>query len=433
MLTDIYKAFLNSSGVSTDTRTIEKDAFFVALKGGNFNGNLYAKQALESGAKYVLVDDKNIYKKEGNEQYILVDDCLTALQELANHHRKKMATPIIGITGTNGKTTTKELCKAVLETAFNVFATPGNLNNHIGVPLSLLQINAKHDVAIIEMGANHAAEIGELCAIAEPDFGIITNIGKAHLEGFGNQETILKTKKELFDWIVSKKGEFFYLQEEENIHNFAKGYYKSRAFSSQNESATFPFKIIPGITSSVKMENEEISSNLFGDYNANNIAAAISLGLFFNISIDKIKTGIQNYYPANNRSQIIKGKNTLIVDAYNANPTSMLKALQSFVQMDSEKEKWVIIGDMFELGQESEKEHESILAYLDQNTNSEAKIFLVGEHFHKHQSKFSEFNFFKNREDLEKYLEDFKEINNKLILLKASRGIKLEKIIPYFS
>ncbi|MCT4663994.1 MAG: UDP-N-acetylmuramoyl-tripeptide--D-alanyl-D-alanine ligase [Flavobacteriales bacterium] len=428
-LQTLYQLFLKSNGVSTDTRTITQDQIYFALKGDNFDGNQYVQKALDQGALVTIIDDENVKKEQFDKQIqvVLVENVLRTLQDLARWHRKQIAIPILGITGTNGKTTSKELCKAFFEKKLNVYATPGNLNNHIGVPLCLLELTSQHDFAIIEMGANHQGEIKELSEIALPDYGFITNIGKAHLEGFGSPEIIQKTKKELFDFIVDSGGFFFYNCEEEKVAEFAKEYYKSIPFSTE-ESVERKFKILPNIMATIEIDGKEIPSNLFGDYNAKNMAAAYFIGNFFDLDLDTFALAMKDYQPQNNRSQSQKtDKNHLIVDAYNANPTSMKLAVEAFLNSPV-THKVLILGDMFELGEGSSFEHIKILKILQESMNSNDQAFLVGEEFLKVKIAAQNLHFFESREFLQEFLST-NLLENKSILLKGSRGIGLEKII----
>lgn len=430
MLKTLYKLFLNSFGISTDTRDIKENQIYFALKGDNFDGNQYAEMALEKGALCVVVDDASVLINKQDKPYFLVSDVLDTLQRLAKYHRERLHIPVIGITGTNGKTTTKELMASVLSKKYNVFATHGNLNNHIGVPLSLLSITEEHDMAIIEMGANHQGEIGILCELAQPNFGLITNIGKAHLEGFESEFGILKTKKELFDFISNHEGTFFYNIEEQNIHDFAHGYDKLIAYSKVDKEGYVFYNIIQDkIASCIAVGDLVIQSHLFGDYNAQNIAAAYTIGQYFEVDVERIKEAIESYTPQNNRSQIlITDRNELIVDAYNANPTSLKLAVSQFLSLNK-AHKMLIIGDMFELGTYSEEEHHNIVELLHNNLDGFEMAYLVGEHFSKVNIKnIDKIKSYSKRLDLEEDLEK-EDISDKLILLKASRGIGLEQVV----
>ena len=421
---DLYKIFTKSSGVVTDSRKINKNCIFFSLKGANFNGNEFAKSAIENGAMCAIVDEKKYFHDKKN--YIYVEDCLDTLQKLANFHRNKIDAKIIGITGSNGKTTSKELINSVLKTEFITFCTKGNLNNHIGVPLSLLEISNETEFAIIEMGANHIGEIKLLSKIAEPNYGYITNFGKAHLEGFGSEEGVIKGKSELYDFLISGSGFIFYNSDDEKQNNILSEYNNKFGFS-QRES-DFNYTVIsdnPNIILNVK--NTTIESTLFGSYNIQNIVSAVSIGYYFGISIEKIKVGISNYISSNNRSQIVKkSSNKIILDAYNANPTSMTLAIQSFNKSDL-KNKILILGDMYELGKEEDKFHQEIIDYCESLVID--RVFLIGEIFSK--TSFTEkFISCKNYKELLDN-KDFKNIINSNILIKGSRGMQLEKIVDF--
>tara|TARA_R110002049_G_scaffold120471_4_gene274892 strand:- start:3805 stop:5130 length:1326 start_codon:yes stop_codon:yes gene_type:complete len=439
-LNKLYTAFLSSSKVSTDSRKIEKACIFFALKGDNFNGNQYAKTALEQGAKYVVIDEKidDIPK----EKHFLVKDVLSSLQDLARHHRKRLKTPIIGITGSNGKTTTKELLAAVLSKKYPVYFTVGNLNNHIGVPLSLLAINNTHELAIIEMGANHQDEIAFLSEIAAPNYGLITNIGKAHLEGFGGVEGIKKGKGELFDYIKQSEGKLFLNADSNELQEMARSrglkaitYGKNAqanlegSLESSNPFISFIWNwSYDGVATK---SNEPITSQLFGSYNYDNLLAAVCVGNYFGVNEKDINDALSSYQSDMNRSQIIeKESNTLYLDAYNANPTSMKAALESFAQLNSTKEKTLILGDMFELGEASFEEHLSILDLVVSLKLTNA-IF-VGKHFYQHSKTYPAFKFFEERQHLVDSNE-LKSINNSAILIKGSRGMALEKLLEFIS
>ncbi len=439
-LDKLYEAFLASKGVSTDSRKISEGSIFFALKGENFNGNVYAKSALDNGAKYVVIDEKQEDLPES--QFFLVKDVLVSLQELAKHHRKQLNLPIIGITGSNGKTTTKELLAAVLSKKFNLFYTKGNLNNHIGVPLSLLSIGEKHDMAIIEMGANHQKEIDFLSHIAQPNYGLITNIGKAHLEGFGGESGIKRGKGELFDYIKKSKGELFLNADSEVLQQMAKdrglkaityGKHVQANLEGSLESSNPFISFIWNWSydGTATKSDTPITSRLFGSYNYDNLLAAVCVGNYFGVEEQAINDALSNYASDMNRSQIMnKGSLTIYLDAYNANPTSMKAALESFAQLPSEKEKAVILGDMFELGETSHKEHHEILLLIDRLGLSDAR--LVGSNFYQFSSAFPNYHFFERRADLLESKE-LKTIENKAILIKGSRGVALEKLLDSFA
>lgn len=420
---ELHSIYLTCSTVSTDTRNIAQNSIFFALKGERFNANTFAQQALELGAKYVVIDEENYFI---DHRTILVSDVLTAMQELAKFHRNYLKIPIIALTGSNGKTTTKELIHAVLATQYNVKATIGNLNNHIGVPLTLLSFSEKTEIGIVEMGANHQKEIDFLCQIAQPDYGYITNFGKAHLEGFGGVEGVIKGKSELYGYLKdnNKKAlinidDTIQVEKSQGIETFS--------FSLENKAATYNFYDIEAEPlAKVLFNKSNIQSNLIGIYNAINICAAVSFGKLFSISDENCKLAIENYFPTNNRSQIIKkDTNEIILDAYNANPSSMLLALENFVKLDTSKSKVLFIGDMFELGEESLKEHQNIVNYLENNAQG-LQCHLVGNYFY--QCKNEDFNFYKTFEDLKEYLVA-QPIQNSYILIKGSRGMALERIL----
>lgn len=422
----LFDLFYRCSGVFTDTRKVLPDGLFIALKGANFNGNSFANEALLQGAKFAIVDEE-VYAD--NKNIIYVENTLVYLQKLANFHRRKFSIPFIGITGSNGKTTTKELIQAVLSSQYNTIATQGNLNNHIGVPLTLLNVNSNHEIAIIEMGANKPHDIAELCEIAEPTHGIITNIGAAHLEGFGNFDGVLKTKLELFDSIRFSNGDMIVNKDDEtlvkNILDNSKTHYYSiknhcelnGKIESLNACLNFYWTYETG-------DKQLVRTNLFGSYNCYNFLAAVRFGKLFNVPDEKINSSLENYMPSNNRSQITKTeKNTLLVDCYNANPSSMFSAIRSFADTDS-KEKLAIIGDMLELGKEADQKHTEVLKLLN---NFNIDYITVGQTFKLQKENNSIISFATNLELIE-YLKQ-KQLTNKFILLKGSRGIALEKCI----
>jgi len=418
---DIYEIFKKSNGVCTDTRKIEPNSVFFALSGENFNGNKFAKLALEKGASYTIIDEEEFAT---GTNIILVDNVLETLQKLANYHRKQFDIPFIGITGSNGKTTSKELINSVLSQHFKTYYTQGNLNNHIGVPLTLLSINEDCEIAIIEMGANHIGEIKSLCEITEPNFGIITNIGTAHIEGFGSKEGVKKGKSEMYDF-VSKKGKLIFTNNDDDVLNeISKKLIKYTYGKSDADCTASIQSIKPNIK--LKWNNSEITSNLYGEYNFYNILLAICIGQYFKVPKEKIINGIETYVSTNNRSQLIKTFGYKIyLDAYNANPSSMNVAINSFAS-NNDDDKLMILGDMLELGNISQSEHQNIV-----NKASEVNInsYFVGEEFNKVSNKFN-FKYFKNSEELIEYLETNK-IPSSSILIKGSRGIQLEKVAEY--
>jgi UDP-N-acetylmuramoyl-tripeptide--D-alanyl-D-alanine ligase len=422
---NLFQLFYQTSGVSTDTRKIKKDSLYIALKGENFDGNTFAEKAIALGAKYAIVDNKD-FTNESNIFH--VEDSLIFLQKLSNYHRKKFNIPLIGITGSNGKTTSKELINVVLSKKYKVLCTAGNLNNHIGVPLTLLNLTKEHQIAIIEMGANKPNDIEELCLIAEPNYGIITNVGKAHLQGFLSFEGVIETKSELYSFLKNNQG-IIVINGDDEILN-----YKANSF--QLEKLTYGTleenKIIGELIQlnpfvELKWKSADYSSpiiqtNLVGKYNFLNFLAAITFGTIFKVENEKINEAISNYVPTNNRSQVQKTeRNTLIIDCYNANPSSMRLALESFKEI-KHPNKLAILGDMFELGLESELEHKKIIDYCVEN---EIQFLTVGSFFKKQNS----YGFADTSETIERIKS--KELSNNLILLKGSRGIALEKIIEF--
>lgn len=416
----LHQHFLDSKGVATDTRKIGKDQLFFALKGDNFNGNTFASQALKMGAAYSIVDEKD----SDDENIILVNDVLETLQELATYHRNYLKIPIFAITGSNGKTTTKELIHAVLKKKFNTVATAGNLNNHIGVPLTLLSMKKETEFGIVEMGANHPGEIARLCEIALPDFGYITNFGKAHLEGFGSLEGVIKAKSELYDHLKSRE-KIIFLNSDDPIQNKLKEYERTFSFGSFDSDVAVKYQP-ENLTAGVMVEGKAYNSVLNGSYNAVNIAAAICIGLYFKVGADHIEKAVYSYVPNNNRSQVIKqGSTTFLMDAYNANPTSMRASLESFDKSPA-NEKLVILGDMFELGATSAEEHQEI-ATLAENLNFQ-KIILVGANFSKVKTDSARIKTFEKFEDLAGYIKSA-DLTSTQVLIKGSRGMALERIL----
>ncbi|MDN3596380.1 UDP-N-acetylmuramoyl-tripeptide--D-alanyl-D-alanine ligase [Zunongwangia endophytica] len=421
----IHRRFLTSSGVSTDTRNIKPNSLFFALKGANFNGNQFAEEALLKGAEIAIVDEE-IYARE-QENYILVDDCLKALQELATFHRQFLGIPIIAITGSNGKTTTKELLNAVLSKKYHTVATSGNLNNHIGVPLTLLQMDQTTEVGIVEMGANHQGEIEFLTELTLPDYGYITNFGKAHLEGFGSIEGVIKGKSELYQHLIDHK-KLLFLNLDDTIQKLHDSYSHIFTFGTSDDAAvTLDYNIHENKSefASFNFNKTNFKSQLTGQYNAFNAAAALTIGLYFKVPFEDIESAIATYTPSNNRSQIQKTKNnTLLLDAYNANPTSMLSALKNFKELPTELTKVVVIGDMLELGQYTTEEHQSI-ADICKDLKFE-KVYLIGAHF-KESITPTSFKKFETTEAFKSFLSK-EPISNSYILIKGSRGIALEKL-----
>ncbi len=420
-LKTIHQHFLKSSGLSTDTRKIFKNCIFFALKGESFNGNLFAHLDLNKGAQKVIVDEKAFHKN--TSETILVENVLLTLQELAKFHREFLGLPIISLTGSNGKTTSKELINAVLSQKFKTVATHGNLNNHIGVPLTLLAMNKETEMGIVEMGANHLGEIKMLSEIAKPDYGYITNFGKAHLEGFGSIEGVVKGKTELYQFLKKHNKKLFVNANDPKQMANSEGIDRITFGTPQSD---FDIKLLDSTHHLlVEFKGTKIQSNLVGTYNFANISAAIAIGAYFKVSSEEIKKGIEGYVPSNNRSQLMtKGTNTILMDAYNANPTSMMAALENFKQAKGEN-KIMFLGDMFELGKEAETEHQNIVDFLLENPFG--KVFLVGSNFFKTTKNASHINQFETFDELKKDIEDHPP-KNATILIKASRGMALERI-----
>ena len=422
---NIHHLFLKCNKVSIDTRNIQPNSFFVAIKGERFDANTFAKEALEKGASYVVIDNPKYYI---DDRTILVEDSLKALQELAKYHRQFLKLPIIALTGSNGKTTTKELINVVLSKKFRTIATVGNLNNHIGVPLTLLSFTKETELGIVEMGANHQKEIEFLCVIAQPDYGYITNFGKAHLEGFGGVEGVIKGKSEMYTFLKENHKSVFVNLDDE-IQNTKTINFKRITFS-QNETTANVYidSIVANPFVKIVTMDVEINSRLIGLYNANNINAAITIGNYFDISTNDIKTAIESYVPENNRSQLLmKSTNEIILDAYNANPSSMKVALENFIQLDKDN-KIVIIGDMYELGLESLEEHKAIVYFLKDNSSFECHF--VGKDFFSNKIQNANFHFYNTFDEFTQFLTSIK-LENKTLLIKGSRGMALERTLEY--
>lgn len=413
--------------IATDSRQIREECIFFALKGDNFDGNNFISDALEKGAVLAVTDNKKYYKKG---KTILVENVLTTLQEMSTYHRRKLKLPIIAVTGSNGKTTTKELIAAVLSQKFSVSYTQGNLNNHIGLPLTLLKIGKTADIGIVEMGANHRGEIYSLCKIADPDYGIITNIGKAHLRGFGSLEGIKKSKAELYKYISEKNGTIFLNNDDIVLKDLTANLQNVISYGRTGGDITgYPIFKSPYLHVNIRLPEKEvnIATKLTGLYNFENVMAAASIGNFFKISTAGIVKALQNYQPENNRSQIIKkGQLTIVMDAYNANPTSMQAAIESFVS-GFKYPKCLIAGDMLELGEYSNREHIKILELIKKHSFKE--VFLVGKAFKKASLNYP-YKSFANTASLCHYLFNNKIVNCS-VLIKGSRGIKLEQVLEY--
>lgn len=419
----LYSRFLLSNGVSTDTRTVEEGNLFFALKGPNFNANAYAEEALKKGASYAVIDDV-VYKK--GDRYILASDGLQALQELARFHRSRFKRKVLGLTGSNGKTTTKELINAVLSQKYITHATTGNLNNHIGVPLTVLHIHPQVEVAIIEMGANKLGDIKELCDIADPNHALITNIGKAHLEGFGSIEGVLRGKSELFDHIRKNGGTVFINSRQPMLKNMQKRFETPITFPEADDTYSIKFLGADPYVIFQAGDRPPVTTQLIGSYNFDNIAAALAVGQHFGVPIEKAEAAIAGYQPKNNRSQIVtKGSNTIIMDAYNANPDSMKVAIDNLKAMKAAN-KMVILGDMLELGAESETEHQAIGKQL--NEAGVGSILLCGPKMKGAHQASAGSKYFESRDQLIDYLKNNPPGDN-TILLKASRGMGIEKVL----
>ena len=419
----IHDKFLECVGVSIDTRKIQPNCMFVAIKGERFDANTFAKEALEKGASYVIIDNADYFI---NDRTILVPDSLIALQELSRYHRNYLKLPIIALTGSNGKTTTKELINVVLSAKFKTGATVGNLNNHIGVPLTLLSFNNETQIGIVEMGANHQKEIEFLCGIAQPDFGYITNFGKAHLEGFGGVEGVIKGKSEMYDYLSQNEKMAFVnledpiqVQKTENLKKFTFGFDKPQADINISGISADPLV-------AVVYNQQTLQSQLIGLYNANNINAAISIGKYFGVTDASIQQAIEGYVPENNRSQLIsRNTNTIILDAYNANPSSMAVAIKNWLQLPNPN-KVAILGDMFELGQESLPEHQQIVDSLLSHPN--VTVLFVGKDFYATRKETAHLHFFETYEALADYLSQ-KSFEQTQLLIKGSRGMALERAV----
>lgn len=427
-LEQLYELFLTNRNITTDSRIVKKNDLFFALKGDHFDGNQFAEKAITNGCAYAIIDNPE-YKKD--ERYILVDDVLETLQKLGNCHRKKLNIPILAITGTNGKTTTKELIAAVLNKKFKLCYTQGNLNNHIGVPLTLLAMDEKTNFGVVEMGANHMFEIKKLCEIAEPDFGIITNIGKAHLEGFGSVENIRKTKKELYDYLSEHSGKVFYNKSNPILTDIVEELaVQSVSFAGDYSKVSGEVQLSEQFLSvTVKINNTpvDIQTQLVGAYNLENILAAVAVGEYFNVPVKSIKEAIEAYVPKNNRSQFIKSNsNNIYLDAYNANPTSVELSLKNFVSL-KKPNACLILGDMLELGEEAAEEHKKVLRLID--NYSFDKIILVGSIYSSIYVKDDVLQF-ENVNEFKKWFTK-NEIKDSHILIKGSRGIQLETIVEY--
>ncbi len=423
LIEELYKLFLQYPSVQTDTRKLKTGDLYFALKGENFNGNQFAVQALEKGAAYAVVDEDI---NSTDKRIIKVDDVLQTLQQLAKHHRQQFTIPFIAITGSNGKTTTKELIHAVLSSHFKTYTTEGNLNNHIGIPLTLLKVKADAEIAVVEMGANHQKEIASYCTYTLPTHGLINNCGKAHLEGFGGIEGVKKGKGELYDFIRDTNGTIFINKDYEYLRKMSTGIHFQITYGTVNAETTGQLLISEPFLK-VEITSDEaigiIESHLVGDYNLPNVLAAVSVGQYFHVPAEKIKQALENYRPSNSRSQLIEsGTNKIILDAYNANPSSMKLAIENFARMHAEK-KVLMLGGMAEMGEASMEEHKEIIELIQQYKWD--AVVLVGGDYAKNEHPFINFN--TSAEAKEWFLEQHFEHAH--ILIKGSRSMQMEKVL----
>lgn len=422
-----YHTYIKGHPVTTDSRHIEDGAVFIALKGNNFDGNNFARPALDAGASCAIVDDPRYREEKG---CVVVPDCLKFLQEVAHYHRQQLHIPVLGITGTNGKTTTKELCHAVLSSRFRTIATQGNFNNHIGVPLTLLRMNETTEFGIVEMGANHPGEIKELCEIADPDFGLITNIGQAHLEGFGSYENIIATKNQLFEYVKQKNGKLFVNADDPLLLSLSNDQERITYGCSDSFLKGEIKQSIPYLVYALKTLKGDlyVRTHLIGGYNFDNAMAASCIGCYFGISPLDIQQSIEAYHPSNLRSQLIKTEqNTVILDAYNANPSSMKAALTNFKELPG-GDKVVILGEMRELGKHSAEAHRDILDLI--LPAGFTQILLVGNNFEHTDNKLNFIRYFQNTNELINWLKEHPIVSS-CVFVKGSRGNQLERIVEY--
>jgi UDP-N-acetylmuramoyl-tripeptide--D-alanyl-D-alanine ligase len=420
----LYNIFLQHPAVQTDTRKLKAGDLFFALSGPNFNGNQFVEQALAAGAAFAIVDE--ITDTSSNEKIIKVDNVLTTLQLLAKHHRQQFKIPFVAITGSNGKTTTKELLHEVLSTTYTTYTTAGNLNNHIGIPLTILKIKTDAEIALIEMGANHQKEIESYCQFTLPTHGLITNCGKAHLEGFGGEEGVRKGKGELFDYLRANNGTAFIMNDYQYLKEMSEGIATIKTYGTAAADITGAVKSSTGlleVTITKGAAVDTIKTQLVGEYNLPNVLAAVAVGKYFNVADEKIKMALENYTPSNSRSQLIeKGGNKIILDAYNANPTSMKAAIENFAKMDGGK-KILLLGGMMELGDESLQEHQAIISMID-NYKWE-KVVLVGGDYKKLQHNYINFE---NSLQANEWLTQ-QHFANTQMLIKGSRSMQMEKVL----
>lgn len=422
---ELYEKYLQTRSVSTDTRQIKNGSIFFALRGEKFNGNEFASQALEKGASVAVIDDP---AAQSGDATVLVDDVLRTLQDLASHHRRKLNIPVVGLTGSNGKTTSKELVNAVLSKKFRTYATKGNLNNHIGVPLTILSIDESIEMAVIEMGANHLGEIALLCTISQPTHGFITNIGKAHIGTFGGFENIIRAKSELYQYLLQHNGTVFINSQNEILANMAKRFKDPVMYPAKGDYYHCEFVSADPYVKLIAEGGDEVQTQLLGKYNFENIASALCIGKYFGVDAAEANLAVSQFVPGNMRSQVVtKRSNTIILDAYNANPSSMKAAIENLSAMKSDR-KVLILGDMFELEEEAEKEHQQIGKLIQQLGFNE--VYLCGNLMKVAQLEIPSAKHFGTKEDLIAALKENK-FNDSTILVKASRGIGLEAIVDY--
>ena len=422
LIETIYDTYKNNYKLTTDSRAVKPGMVYIALKGERFDGNQFAAQALKSGAAMAVIDNEK-YLIDGDDRIVLVQSGLKTLQELAKHHRKNLNIPVIALTGSNGKTTTKELISVALTTRYSLHVTVGNYNNHIGVPLTILGATPDHELMILEMGANHQGEIRDLCHIGLPDVGLITNIGKAHLEGFGGVEGVIKGKSEMYTYLKETGGTIVYNSDDPLLTKLVDGYIPNQSYSP---SSTYTLK-----SSHPKLrytyQNKEYTTGLVGGYNMANVATAVAVGELMKCDIEDMLIAISNYAPTNNRSQLLKRKGIdFVLDAYNANPSSMKLAVDAFAKSAYES-KTLIIGDMLELGDQCKAEHKQILELI--NSNEWKEVYLVGSHFSFFESEYSKFHFFDSVDELKKKVLTLDK--GSTVLIKGSRAIQLEKVIDF--
>jgi UDP-N-acetylmuramoyl-tripeptide--D-alanyl-D-alanine ligase len=429
----LYGLYLKSSGICTDTRKITKGCLFFCLRGANYDANLFAQQALDAGALAVVVDSELHQDRTSAEGYQVVPDSLEALQQLATHHRIALGLKVIAVCGSNGKTTTKELLSLVLSTKYDTFATPGNLNNHIGVPLSILKLNPSHEVAVLELGANGPDEIALLCEIAKPDAGFITNIGKDHLEGFGSVEGVARANAELFDYLIAHNGQLFCNTQELEVKVLVSQYGSAFTYPGPQDDYTCSLVSADSYIKIKDATGRTFGTQLVGAYNFGNVATALAIGHYYGVDPDDAAEAVTSYQPGNMRSQIVLGKsqyqNTILLDAYNANPSSMVLAIQNFAAMTWRgKPKALFVGDMFELGPEAEAEHAAIGILVSGLASIKVPVF-VGSFMKSAHEQCPDSYHFETRAEAEAWLQD-NPLQDHFVLLKGSRGMAMERLLP---